>query len=384
MDFSLEQKTTIATIIDKKGLPDSMLGQKKIFTFTGEKKTGNLQLPWLEEQLVELVRRNSSNGKFKVASLFNPDKSDQNATVMIDPYMPLNELIILGGGHIALPLVSMGRLLGYQVTVVDDRPEFVSSERLSEANRRICCSFDDIEDRLTLGPGSSVIIVTRGHKHDLECLRKVIKYPLAFLGMIGSRRKVNMTRQLMIQEGYDIEKINKIHMPVGLDIGAQTPGEIAVSIAAEMIRVRRGGSANSLKDGRSQKATCENSCEIATATDREVLQKAIKAARDDTPAAIATIIKTSGSTPRKAGARMIIYKQGRTFGTIGGGSGESEVSLAALSVIDEELPRLYKVSLNADTAASDGMICGGMMEVFIEPVSTFGQAFNGGGIIESK
>ncbi len=384
MEYNLQQETTIATIIDKEGLPDSLLGQKKIFTFKGEAKTGNLQLPWLEEQVVELLRGNSSNGKFEVASLFNPDKPDQSATVMIDPYLPLNELIILGGGHIALPLINIGRLLGYQVTVVDDRPEFVSAERLSEANKRICCSFDDIEDILTLGSGSSVIIVTRGHKHDLNCLRKVIKYPLAFLGMIGSRRKVNMSRQKLIEEGFDIEKINNVYMPVGLDIGAQTPGEIAISIAAEMIKVRRGGSEHSLKDGCSQKSTGKNACEITNATDREVLQKALRAARDDMPAAIATIVKTSGSTPRKAGARMIIYRNNQSFGTIGGGSGESEIILAALNVIDEARPRLHKVSMDGETAASDGMICGGMMEVFIEPVSTFIQAFNGGEIIESR
>jgi len=378
MEFNLNQQTTIATIIATENLPGNLIGQKKTYTTKGTGKTGDLQIPWLEKQIAEKIRQNQTNGTFETTNLTNPAQPEQNATVMLDPYQPLQELIILGGGHIALPLVKIGRMLGYRVTVIDDRPEFVSTERLAGADRTICCDFNDLEKVLTPGPGSSIIIVTRGHKHDLDCLRKVIKYPLAYLGMIGSRRKIDLARQKLTEENIPLEKINRVHMPLGLDIGAQTPAEIAVSIAAEMIKERRGGSAQSLKTGRSKAPDKNKTSEIPTTTDREALQKALKAAHENTPAALATITKTSGSTPRKAGARMLIYKDGRTLGTIGGGLGESEISRVALKIIEQKTPRLHKISMNADLAAEDGMICGGTMEVFIEPVNTYNQIINGG------
>jgi xanthine dehydrogenase accessory factor len=383
MGISLQQGAAIVTVIGTENLSQELLGQKKIFKYDGEVQAGNLELPWLEKQMAQTVKENLSSGMFGLATLSNPDKPEQKATVMVDPYLPPHELIILGAGHIAVPLAKIGKILGYQVTVVDDRRDFVSKERFPEADKVICCDFNDIEKRLTLGPVSSVVIVTRGHQHDQECLRRLIKYPLAYLGMIGSRRKIILIRQQLIEEGVAAEKLDQVHMPIGLDVGAQTPGEVAVSIAAELLKERRGGSAGSLKDHSPKRTAGANNVEILSSADREVLQKTITAG-DKTPAALAILVKTQGSTPRKAGARMLVYGDGRTLGTIGGGCGESEVRLAALSVIDENLPRKHKVSLSADTAALEGMVCGGTMEVFIEPVGTYQKALDGGEKIEDK
>lgn len=377
MELDLRQEIAIATVIGVESLPCSMLGQKKIFTIKGEGKKGNLSLPWashlpwLEEQLAELVKKDMSKGLFKVATINNPDEPDQIVKVMLDPYLTPNELIILGGGHIAQQLVIVGRLLGYKITVIDDRLDVVLAKGLDEPDRNICCNFNDIENVLNLGPSSSVVIVTRGHMHDMECLRKVIKYPLAYLGMIGSSRKIKMVRDQLKEDGINTDKINEVHMPIGLDIGAQTPVEIAISIVAEMIKVRRAGSGNSLKNVVSKTVDSVNDGEMLSATDRETVQKAIRAASDNTPAALATIVESAGSTPRKAGAKMLIYRDGKTQGTIGGGSVEEQVRLEALNVIDKGKPCIHKVSLSADIAALEGMVCGGMQEVFIEPVKTF-------------
>lgn len=378
VENNLQQGRTIITVIAQENLSESLPGAKIVLTGGGAAKKGSLQLTWLEDTVAELVRDNQYDGMFKIASLVNPARPEQSATVMIDPYLAPPELIILGGGHIAVPLANIGHLLGYQVTVVDDRPDFVSPERFAGAYKSICCSFDDIENILTLGPASSVVIVTRGHMHDLDCLRKVIKYPLAYLGMIGSRRKIKMIRRQLLEDGIGMEKIEQVRMPIGLDIGAQTPAEIAVCIAAEMIKDRRGGSADSLVTGRAQKVDHPNDCELPSVADKDTLHQAISAALEKTPAALATIVKTKGSTPRKAGARMLIYRDGRTLGTIGGGCGESEVRLQALNVIDDGQARVHKVSLTADIAAAEGMACGGTMEVFIEPVTMFVKAFAGG------
>lgn len=377
MEINLQQGKTIVTVIGQEKLAENLLGSKMVVTNEGTEKKGSLQLPWLEEQAVQLIKANQSGGMFTVVNLVNPDEPEQSAALMIDPYLETPELIILGGGHIAVPLANIGHLLGYQVTVVDDRPNFASPERFTGAYKSICCSFDDIEKELSFGRACSVVIATRGHMNDMDCLRRVIKYPVAYLGMIGSRRKVKAIKEQLLDDGVALEKIDMVHMPIGLDIGAQTPAEIAVCIAAEMIKDRRGGSAVPLVDESVLKVAHPNDCELPSASDKDALQEAIRAAFENVPAALATIVRTKGSTPRKAGARMIVYRDGRTLGTIGGGCcGESEVRLQAISVIDEGIPRVHRISMTADIAAAEGMSCGGTLEVFIEPVNKFAEVFD--------
>lgn len=380
--FNLHREIVVVTVISRTVLPSNLVGRKKAFTLHEE--AGDLILPWLENQVAEQARQALASGVFRVVSLHNPGKPEEKATVMIEPYLPPRDLIILGGGHIALPLAAAGQLLGYHVTVVDDRPEFISAERVPAADRGVFCSFDHIEEHLDFGPRSSVVIVTRGHLHDLDCLLKVIKHPVAYIGMIGSRRKVNMIKEELLEQGFDRQLIDSVHMPVGLDIGAQTPEEIAVSIAAELIKARRGGSALSLKEGSLPGEKRLNTGEMAKAADLDILQKAVKAACGNVPAAMATIVGTKGSTPRKAGARMLVYGDGRICGTIGGGCGESEVRMQALNVIYSGTPNVHRVALTADIAAQEGMACGGSMEVFVEPVSALAGIFNGGETLERR
>ncbi len=380
--FNLRQDLVMVTVIGQSGLSRNLSGRKKAFTLHEE--AGDLPLNWLGNQVADQARKALASGQFKLANLHNPVRPEEKATVMIEPYLPPCDLFILGGGHIALPLAVAGQLLGYHVTVVDDRPEFVSAGRFPAADRGVFCSFDYIEEHLDFGPRSSVIIVTRGHLHDLDCLRKVMKHPVSYIGMIGSRRKVNMIKKELLEQGFDQQLIDSVHMPIGLDIGAQTPEEIAVSIAAELIKVRRGGSALSLKEGSISNEKQLNTGEIPKAADLDILRKAVKAACGNVPAAMATIVRTKGSTPRKAGARMLVYGDGHICGTIGGGSGEFEIRMQALNVINDRVPGLHIISMDAEEAAGEGMICGGSMEVFVEPVSALAGIFNGGETLEQR
>lgn len=374
--FKLNQEIVIVTVISQKGLSCNLIGRKK--AFAQDQEAGGLTLAWLEEQAAEQARKVLASGSFKVVNLHNTARPDEKAEVMVEPYFPPYELIILGGGHIAQPLAAAGRLLGYHVTVFDDRPEFVSFEHVPAADRGVSSNFEYIEEYLDFGPRSSVVIVTRGHQHDLECLQKVIKRPVAYIGMVGSSRKVDMIKEELRRQGFSRQVIDSVYMPVGLDIGAQTPEEIAVSIAAELIRVRRGGMGHSLKYGGLPKDKRLNTGEMPKAADQDILRKAVTAATDNIPAAMATIVKSKGSTPRKAGARMLVYRDGRICGTIGGGFAEHEVRMQAINVMNDYLPSFHKVSMDADIAAGDGMICGGSVEVFIEPVSDYAGIFNGG------
>ncbi len=375
-EIDLSRELVVITVIGQKGLEAGLVGQKKAYSASGE--AGFLLLPWLEEKAAGLARSALESGVFKVVEIFHPGQPDRSATVMVDPYLPSPELVILGGGHIALPLSKLGKLLGYRVAVVDDRPEFASQARFPEADRVICCSFEAIAEKLDFGPRSSVVIVTRGHQHDLDCLRQVMAFPLAYLGMIGSRRRIRMVRQQLAEEGFPERRLDAVHMPIGLDIGAQTPEEIAVSIAAELIMDRRGGASRTLASG----TPGAGDSEMPSSRDWEILQRAVDSAGGEIPAALATVVRTRGSTPRKAGARMLVYRDGRSFGTIGGGCGESEVRREAFNVIDDSSPRLFRVALDADTAAAEGMVCGGLMEVFIDPADSMARLLGRGERVE--
>lgn len=155
---------------------------------------------------------------------------------------PPLELIICGGGHVGLAVAQAGLFLGFRVTVIDDRAEFVARERFPD--ERIHLIADDFVvalQSLKLTSASHLVIVTRGHKHDEICLQEVIGKPARYIGMIGSRRRTTTIRAHLKREGVSDESLRRIYAPIGLDIGAQTPEEIALAILAEIVMVRRGG-----------------------------------------------------------------------------------------------------------------------------------------------
>ena len=166
----------------------------------------------------------------------------------MEVHEPTPELIVVGAGHIAQPLCTVGSLLGYRVLVLDDRPAFATRERFPEAHRVVPVDFADPFAEVRIGPSSHVVLVTRGHKYDFECLRHLVRAesPPAYVGMIGSRRRVRATFAQLLDEGVSRERLEEVRAPVGLDLGAQSPAEIAVAVAAELVQVLRGGDGGAL------------------------------------------------------------------------------------------------------------------------------------------
>ncbi|UCC27039.1 MAG: XdhC family protein [Gemmatimonadales bacterium] len=166
----------------------------------------------------------------------------------LELHQPRPELVIVGAGHIAQPLAEVGTLLGFRVVVADDRPEFASSERFPTAARVVAVDFSDPFSTIPLGPYSHLVLVTRGHKYDYECLRRLLTSEVRprYVGMIGSRRRVRATYRQLLDEGIPRERLAEVRAPVGLDLGAETPGEIAVAVAAEMVLEWRGGTGSPL------------------------------------------------------------------------------------------------------------------------------------------
>ena len=159
--------------------------------------------------------------------------------LLIEPPTTVVQLLILGAGHIAQPLAVMAKIVGYEITVVDDRPSFANPVRFNNADKVICDDFERAIDSINFNPQTFIVIVTRGHRYDKVCLRKVIGQPSAYVGMIGSRRRVKALKAELEEEGVSAELLQKLYSPIGINIGAETPEEIAVCILAELIKVQR-------------------------------------------------------------------------------------------------------------------------------------------------
>jgi xanthine dehydrogenase accessory factor len=159
--------------------------------------------------------------------------------IFIEPVLPPAELYIFGAGHVAASLYKVARIAGFDITVVDDREVYASRERFPEAQEVIAEDFDTATGRLQPSESSYIVIVTRGHRDDMRVLRWAVQTPARYVGMIGSKRKTITIFKELQKEGLAPELFDRVHAPVGLDIGAITPEEIAVAITAELIAKRR-------------------------------------------------------------------------------------------------------------------------------------------------
>ena len=169
--------------------------------------------------------------------------------IFIDPIAGAQRLIIVGAGHIAQPLAAMGSMLGFHVTVIDDRHQFANRERFPTAHEIIVKPFRSAIDGLRLDKHCFLVSVTRGHAYDEEAVAAALHQPCGFVGMIGSRRRVKTTLDRLMEGGISRERAEDVHAPLGLDIGAETPEEIAVAIIAEIVRERRTGVRDSITMG---------------------------------------------------------------------------------------------------------------------------------------
>jgi xanthine dehydrogenase accessory factor len=255
-------------------------------------------------------------------------------------------LVIFGGGHVAVPVAELGKLVDFEVIVNDDRPEFANPQRFPHADKILVKEHGQALAQLNPGPRHYLVIVTRGHVHDRECLIRALATEASYIGVIGSIKKATEMKQWLLEQGYGKEDVGRVFSPIGLDIKAVTPEEIAVSIMAEIIR--------------------ERSLRPPTAN-----IGAITAAIKDKPRGetwvLATIVESSGSTPRGPGARMLITPRG-TIGSVGGGACEKEVETKAQEVMETGKPCLLEFHLDNNIAAQEGGVCGGSMRIFLQAI----------------
>jgi xanthine dehydrogenase accessory factor len=185
---------------------------------------------------------------------FAPELTEwAEATILFERLQPEPRLVICGGGHVGAALARLASLTGYKATLIDDRADFVGRDLFPDERIELIAAekwANAVRQAIGNGHGVSVAIVTRGHNEDEECLRAVIATDADYVGLIGSKRRTNIVLDRLREAGADLEKLSKVHAPVGLDIGAVTPEEVALAILAEMVAERRGGQGGSLSSWR--------------------------------------------------------------------------------------------------------------------------------------
>ena len=160
--------------------------------------------------------------------------------VYIEPLEPAPDLYLVGAGHVSYHLARAAHEVGFKLHIIDDREKFANSERFPHAEEIVVDSIPEWLTRTKLPAHAFAVILTRGHRHDLDAMRALAPKPIRYLGLIGSRAKVIRLSEALVAEGIAPDQLQRVHSPVGLDLGAITPQEIAVSILAEMIGVRYG------------------------------------------------------------------------------------------------------------------------------------------------
>ncbi len=180
----------------------------------------------------------------------------RGASVLLERVEAEPQLVVCGAGHVGASLARLAALVGYQVTLIDDRAEFVNRELFASQNEQsielvLATNWSDaVRDKIGKRRGVSIAIVTRGHKQDEDCLRAAISSNPDYVGMIGSKRRTNIVLEKLREEGADEERLKKVRAPIGLDIAAVSPEEVALAILAEIVAERRGGSGSSLSSWR--------------------------------------------------------------------------------------------------------------------------------------
>ena len=259
------------------------------------------------------------------------------------------EVVICGAGHVSMQIISIARMMGFRVTVIDDRLQFVNNAIVQGADEVKFSSFREALDEIPGNSDTFFVIVTRGHRYDKECLRCIAQKPHAYIGMMGSRRRVAVVKNDLAEEGISREILDSVYTPIGLGIGAETPEEIAVAVMAEIIEVK-------------------NRKKRSFGFPKDIMDVLLSDEREKVT--LATIISREGSAPREISTKMLITRDGGIIGTIGGGCIEGNVIAKGRRMLmgERHKPEILEVDMSGEAAEDEGMVCGGKVKVLLETV----------------
>lgn len=244
------EEVALATIISSPGPPLPAVGERALVWTDGRHLASSGLGTWAVA-LTEAGRRALAERRSGTATYFS--ETGETMVAFLEVIEPAPTLLVIGAGHIGQAVARLGKMLDFRVVVVDDRPDFASRERFPTADQVISGDFLTTLRSMAITPAYHIVLVTRGHRHDELCLREAAPSRAAYVGMIGSRRRVRIVLQHLLEDGVSPDALERVHSPIGLDIGAETPEEIAISIVAEIIKEKRGGSGQPMREGRARK-----------------------------------------------------------------------------------------------------------------------------------
>lgn len=254
-DLKLKQQSgALCTIIQSSGSTPRHAGSKMLVYEDGH-FIGTVGGGEIENRVINEAVESLKGGKPRLLTynMVNPEHGDPGVCggevkIYVEPILPEPVLLLIGSGHVGKAVIHLAKWLGFRVAVSDDRAEFCSPESLPEADEYYPCPIKELPEKMRFTPQTIVILTTRGADVDVDGLPSLCRQPFAYMGVIGSRRRWAVTHKALIEQGVSEDCLSRIHSPVGLEIHAETPQEIAVSILAEVLMVRNAATGKSMKD----------------------------------------------------------------------------------------------------------------------------------------
>ena len=251
----------VATLIEAANSATNIGAKLLVSDISSTRQTsGSLGNQALDRAVIEQAERfldEQTDMRVLQVKEFAPVLTDwSDAKILFERIQAEPRLVICGAGHVGASLAKLAGLMGYATILIDDREEFVTRQNFPEKSIELVAAEDwsqAVTAAVANGHGVSVAIVTRGHSEDEQCLRAVIPIDVDYIGLIGSKRRTNIVLRRLSDDGVDSARLQKVHAPVGLDIGAVTPEEVALAIMAEIVAVRRGGKGGPLSAWRRQR-----------------------------------------------------------------------------------------------------------------------------------
>ena len=239
-------RAALATIISRRGSTPRKDPAKMLVLEDGS-QWGSIGGGCVESEVCQVAQNvlRSEKPKLLGFDLKDDDAEDSGLLcggtmeVYVEPILPDPTLFIFGAGHVGRCVAEIARSIGFDIAIVDDRIKYANRERFPYANALYAAPWDDVFVKLPINASSYLLIATRGHQYDLACLRFAVRSPAKYIGLLGSRRKTKILFDTLEKEGIERTHFQRVHAPVGLEIGSESPEEIAVSIAAELVAIRK-------------------------------------------------------------------------------------------------------------------------------------------------